>query len=361
MPFDSDLDGVWEALRDVLAEKSFHASRADTILGQRNVMQDVVVGIANADLVVADLTDLNPNVMYELGLAHALDKPVIIITQDIESLPFDLRAYRVLEYSPYVGKFARFINDLSERLDQVDAAKFGSPISDHLETHAPPVFRHQFDVLVRVINGPPVNLPPPDDDEPAGFFDSLEVIEDDLAGMTIVLESLVGASETFTLRVSAASAKMKFFQGKSAREVRVVTREVADALSDYADAMHGGRLEIADRWARIDKASETVFGWRMSHGDEGGRERLLEELDSLIALGTASAQTREQFQGLQASFAGTLGIDRAVDRQGRRATEELESLSSTLSAVISTAARAAALRERLTAQDDQALEREHGA
>ena len=44
------------------------------------------------------------NVFYELGLAHALKKPVILITQSISDVPFDLKSYRLLEYSTHFGR-----------------------------------------------------------------------------------------------------------------------------------------------------------------------------------------------------------------------------------------------------------------
>jgi len=48
--------------------------------------------------VVAELTSRNPNVMYELGLSHGIRKPVILISQTIDDVPFDLRAIRCILY-----------------------------------------------------------------------------------------------------------------------------------------------------------------------------------------------------------------------------------------------------------------------
>jgi hypothetical protein len=47
---------------------------------------------------IAELTGKNANVFYELGLAHAMQKNVILITQRLEDVPFDLRHYRCLVY-----------------------------------------------------------------------------------------------------------------------------------------------------------------------------------------------------------------------------------------------------------------------
>jgi len=64
-----------------------------------DIMNQVWQDIRRSEVVVADLTDKNPNVFYELGLAHALGKTTIIIKQkDAPPVPFDLRNYRYFEY-----------------------------------------------------------------------------------------------------------------------------------------------------------------------------------------------------------------------------------------------------------------------
>ncbi len=63
-----------------------------------DIMDQVWQGIRGADAVVADITGKNPNVFYEIGLAHALGKEVILISQDPEA-PFDVRSSRRVTYS----------------------------------------------------------------------------------------------------------------------------------------------------------------------------------------------------------------------------------------------------------------------
>jgi nucleoside 2-deoxyribosyltransferase len=65
-------------------------------------MDDITNSIRKARLIVADLTGRNANVFYEVGIAHALNKPVLLMTQSIDDVPFDLRHRRALvyEYSP---------------------------------------------------------------------------------------------------------------------------------------------------------------------------------------------------------------------------------------------------------------------
>jgi hypothetical protein len=66
---------------------------------------------------VADLTDNNSNVMYETGIAHALGKEVVLITQDVKALPFDLHALRCITYQ--VSNLATFEKELQWFLESV--------------------------------------------------------------------------------------------------------------------------------------------------------------------------------------------------------------------------------------------------
>ncbi len=114
--------------------------RADSRLDQRNILKDIVLGIASADLVVADLTSLNPNVFYELGLAHALGIPTVLVTQNLDEIPFDLRAYRANEYSTHFTEAPRLQQLLRELglAHSEGSISFGSPVTDHLpDTRVP--------------------------------------------------------------------------------------------------------------------------------------------------------------------------------------------------------------------------------
>ncbi|EMY76386.1 hypothetical protein LEP1GSC060_0076 [Leptospira weilii serovar Ranarum str. ICFT] len=99
MPFTeiwSDL--VWEKIKHQVTSLNFKCKRADDLSGH-NVLEDIWTGINEANLIIADLTNKNPNVFYEIGIAHTLGKRVILITQDEGTLPFDFRIYRVIFYT----------------------------------------------------------------------------------------------------------------------------------------------------------------------------------------------------------------------------------------------------------------------
>jgi hypothetical protein len=72
--------------------------RADSIFSSSTIMADVWRFTRQAVVVLADVTGKNPNVFYELGLAHATGKPVVIVMNSLEDVPFDLKGLRVIEY-----------------------------------------------------------------------------------------------------------------------------------------------------------------------------------------------------------------------------------------------------------------------
>jgi hypothetical protein len=124
MPFGvQDLEDLYsEFILPVLADCKLECARGDDIFGSNVVMDDVKAAIAKADLVIADLSGQNPNVFYEVGIAHTLGKPVLLLSQSIEDVPFDLRHRRVLpyEYTPIGCKrlVARLREHVLAMLDQ---------------------------------------------------------------------------------------------------------------------------------------------------------------------------------------------------------------------------------------------------
>jgi nucleoside 2-deoxyribosyltransferase len=102
MPFSDtrELQAVYrDHVKPVIERLGLKCERADDIYDVSGIMQSVWDCINRARFVVADLTERNANVFYELGIAHTLGKPVIMITQSIEFVPFDLRHLRCITYS----------------------------------------------------------------------------------------------------------------------------------------------------------------------------------------------------------------------------------------------------------------------
>lgn len=98
MPFQDELNPVYDDhIVPVVQKLGLTCTRADKVCSTQAVVQDVFDAIKRASVVISDLTQSNPNVFYETGLCHALNKDVILITRDSE-VPFDLQHLRHIRY-----------------------------------------------------------------------------------------------------------------------------------------------------------------------------------------------------------------------------------------------------------------------
>ena len=100
MPFKEELDPTYDAIKSACESQSMKAIRVDEMSRPVAIIDDIFEIIAQSGLVICDFTGKNANVMYETGLAHGRNKDVIILTQDIDDVPFDLQHLRVIKYSP---------------------------------------------------------------------------------------------------------------------------------------------------------------------------------------------------------------------------------------------------------------------
>jgi hypothetical protein len=100
MPFTDALKPVYEDhMKAVAASLGRTIARADDFFAANSVISDVWNAIYQARVLIADCTGRNPNVFYELGIAHTLGKPVVLIAQSTDDIPFDIRHIRTILYN----------------------------------------------------------------------------------------------------------------------------------------------------------------------------------------------------------------------------------------------------------------------
>jgi hypothetical protein len=101
MPFAEEFYQVYEeALAPAASAAGLRCSHAGEIFDNREIVEDIWESICTSQVIVADVTHRNPNVFYELGICHTLGKEVIVVTQNSEDVPFDIRHRRFIEYAP---------------------------------------------------------------------------------------------------------------------------------------------------------------------------------------------------------------------------------------------------------------------
>jgi CheY-like chemotaxis protein len=117
MPFHENFEDVYElGIRAAVEDLGFNCERADEIQYNGGIIDKVYDLIRSAHVIVADMTGRNPNVFYEVGYAHALDKEVILLTRNEEDIPIDLRKFRHIVYG---GKIKILKDELKKRIEAV--------------------------------------------------------------------------------------------------------------------------------------------------------------------------------------------------------------------------------------------------
>jgi len=104
MQFSEPYRQLYEEVIHPVAESfGLEAYHVGEKFGPGLILNDIVQGIAEAKIIVAEITPINQNVFYELGYAHALGKPTILLAERDRDLPFDISGYRVLFYDNTIG------------------------------------------------------------------------------------------------------------------------------------------------------------------------------------------------------------------------------------------------------------------
>jgi len=120
-----------------VTSSGFACKRSDSDITRGSLIKNLVKNLASSYVVLADITDYNPNVMYELGIRHALAIRTIIIVQKGIIVPFDLKTYWYMEYDPNekssVDKLTLFIKNALENIHH-EPYKLDNPIADFIST-----------------------------------------------------------------------------------------------------------------------------------------------------------------------------------------------------------------------------------
>lgn len=140
MPFSSTptcTEAEWTEIfenvfRPAIEEAGYACERSEPSVG--SLTSSIIEKLHNSKIVLADLTDRNSNVFYELGVRHALSKRTILTTQDASHIPSDLRGYWYLPYGIRPAEVRLFKESLGKLIGQIEEEpeRSDNPVSDYL-------------------------------------------------------------------------------------------------------------------------------------------------------------------------------------------------------------------------------------
>lgn len=106
MPFVEPFNSIYrDVIQPVADESNFCVTRVDEVAGPGLILEDIRRQIEEAHVIIAEVSTRNPNVFYELGYAHALRKPAVLLAQRLQEppLPFDISGYRAILYDDTIA------------------------------------------------------------------------------------------------------------------------------------------------------------------------------------------------------------------------------------------------------------------
>lgn len=125
MPFDKAFDDIYKiGTKETANSLGILAERVDEQIFREGILERIYRQIELADLIVADMTGQNPNVFYEVGYAHAKGKLCILLTQNADDIPFDLKHHRHIVYGNSIGDLRSLLaGEMAWAKAQIDAIR----------------------------------------------------------------------------------------------------------------------------------------------------------------------------------------------------------------------------------------------
>ena len=120
MQFTSPFNELYDEVIDPVCHSvGIKAYRASDIYRPGVILQDITQGLTESNLIITEIAPENANVFYELGYAHALKKPVILLAERGSGLPFDISGYRVIFYDDAIRGKSSLESDLRRHLSSI--------------------------------------------------------------------------------------------------------------------------------------------------------------------------------------------------------------------------------------------------
>lgn len=315
MPFQEQFLGLYDMLKNKLGNK-YEFSNAGDLDNQQSILKDIVIGIANADVIIADVTGLNPNVFYELGLCHALNKKVMLITQDISELPFDIKSYRVDEYTTEFWKVEQIINKIEKNLEGAKdgSVQYGNPINDF----------YPKDIMEanKTIYKDELQL----DEEEKGFLDYIADINDDTNKLTEELNKMTEEQNEMTQQMEFATNEInrvsKSSSSGNASFIRNIARKVGSTIQEFSNKMKNHNVEYESIWRRIENNFLNLIDNKYME-NEANKEGLTQSLKGLYSTKNVITESNKKIENMILSLKSMKGMERKLTQAVNSLEEQM--------------------------------------
>ena len=344
MPFEDEFDDIYEYLiREPLSNAGYDVNRADEILDQENILASIIDSIVNSELIVADLSTSNPNVYYELGLAHVYRKNVVLLTQEITEVPFDLRSYRIIKYGTQFAQMEQGLQDFKKLIKEIQSGttKFGSPITDFGPSTPSPILSNtQVSVL--------------DNQDERGIIDFRIAHDENMEIMTNIVTEVgerIGGVKT---EMEIMHEKIKNPEELSAKEVRKIMHPVANNMKDYASWLKGGNSEYRNALMNVEENLDAMLSVEFVDLDKD-RESIRELIYTIKNVEDETREARAVFSETVELINAIPRVEKEFNRSKRLMSNEIKIFVDNIEQTISVLVRARHKAINILGDDDQVL------
>lgn len=335
MPFDPEFDAVYnDLIKPALEEVDYDVKRADSIFNQQNILKDIVRGIAEADLVVADLTSLNANVFYELGISHTMQRPTVLLTQSSEDIPFDLRSYRVILYSTHFNEAPQLSQKLKEAGEKAKSGKlgFGNPVADFLPkmrgVKFPPVTKAE-----RAVMETEGERKIETEEEEKGILDFVVDSKKSMKDINECMERMTKATKEIGENMQRRTAEVQKIAKSglpgTAFRVRNIATATAMDMIQHAKKLEEEQPKLHKAWGSLDENISGLVHTARIHTKKD-KEAILKFRSSVDGLRSGIRNALKGVQGYRKAVVNMKGISQDINRASKRTVRILDLLISDL-------------------------------
>ena len=309
MPFTDDFFESYEMIKEHFSE-DFEFSHAGDEDNQQNILADIIPPIYSADIVLADLTGLNPNVMYELGIAHSFNKKTIMITRDeLSNLPFDLKQYRAKDYSTHFKRFYDLITYLEKNLNGArdGSVIFNNPVGDFMDKSkiTPEKLFIKESIEVDIPEGE------------KGFLDFLADVEEDTEKMTEDIETMSSEMNVMSKGINGCTEEIERVNKNggngTASFVRKQSKIAAEYIATFSKQLKAHNSTISSYWSKIEKNILGLLENNIAAKPEN-KDSLINYIKALHNMKTSVSASNESVQALKKTSLGNIGIERSMNQ-----------------------------------------------
>ncbi|GGZ01632.1 hypothetical protein GCM10010385_59030 [Streptomyces geysiriensis] len=336
--------GIFEQVIAPACEKyGVSAVRADGIAHAGDINEQICRHVVESDLVIADVSGGNPNVMYELGLRHITGRPTIHIGE-AGQLPFDIASIRTIRYQRTRSHLAGARKEIESALE--------AGLRDGFELLTPARVLRGLQTGVGPASVPEVGEGGEGEDENSpGLLDDFAVIEDGLDEMAADMEAITKTIETIgALTEQSGTEMLDLTQANAPMSARLAAvARYAETISAPAGELNTVAAAFAERMATLDSGVRAALGLiEMTPPDERG-EGAAEFLEQLMSLDEAAQEGLTQIGSFGTSAGALVRVSRHLRKPVKEISTAVKQLTSAITRMGEWAAKARALAHSATA------------